>query len=294
MLLGLALLAPGCTDPSGDLDTGDATESADGTGGSDPADGSGNVDEGTGSGGADQGEGSGGDPDPAACSEGDEVSAAFEVDDHDWPQAEEFEIDLDVQCEVVDIGEHDGQIVPPTLQCDDDGTMRTVTITMDDPGFTTPDGHPLLPVLDVGQTVRFRHRGVQDAGGLVDDPAPHASHYVLESFSLHSPEGDLLAAGFRSWGMASDMYAPISITENESFCGEPQPFPDDPERPMLVTFELDGASLPLVGGTAGLLDPEGFGDAGIGIVAAVANTGGCCHTNRNYGVLMIALAQGEG
>ena len=57
ILLGLALLAPGCTDPSGDLDTGDATESADGTGGADPADGSGNVDEGTGSGGADQGEG---------------------------------------------------------------------------------------------------------------------------------------------------------------------------------------------------------------------------------------------
>jgi hypothetical protein len=195
----------------------------------------------------------------------------------------------------VDMGDFDGVSITPTLECDVDGMVRTVAITMNDPGFQTPDGHPLLPAFDVGQPVRFRHEGVQDAGGIVDGVEPHASHYLLESFSLHTPEGRLLAAGFRDWGMAADLHAPVVITEDDTYCGEPQPFPDDPERPMLMTFAVDDASLSLVGGHAGFLDLSGgFGDDGLGIVAEIALAGGCCHTNRQYRVLMVALHQGEG
>lgn len=306
----LGLLAPACAsdpDVDGPLDTSDATDSggaqsAGGTEGAGSTEGAEGTESATGaenpggSGGA-EGESGGADgesggPDPALCDAEGDADASFSIDTDHWPNGEEFEVDFDVQCEVLDMGEADGVTIEPTLECDLDGTPQTVTITMADPQAQTPDGQPLVPAFGVGLPVRLRHSGVQDAGGLVgDDAGPQHAHLLLEQFSMHGDDGHLLAAGFRSWSLPEQMYAPVSIEEQDELCGVLMD-PSDPNLPMGMTFTLDGASLDLVSGHAGLLDTTGSGE-GLWIAAETAEAVSCCHSTRDYALLFVDLVQGS-
>ena len=251
---------PGASDSASD--TGSPTEGAEGG----ATEGEGSASESA----SESGEtdsGSTGEVVPAACVEADpSVSAAFELELVDWPDAISAQHEIDVGCVVESVA--DGPTITTTLQCDVGGEQRVAILKF------------AAPVLDEDYVAGEPVQLISRASDLDEIGLGVFQHVEMRS----AADGRLLVVAVRDEVLAAEWFAPLAV-EVTLPCGPEQGFDAFDPLPMQINFEIpEGPELGLIHGHSGLLD----GGAGFAFDIDVedATTDNCCHNIRFHHVLL--------
>lgn len=219
---------------------------------------------------------------PAACTMPDPaVNAAFAVDLGDWPVENPDAIELrDVACTITDVQSADGNVAT-TLECEDpDAAMHAIAIE--------------IPQTDAGAPTWLGGEGVVMTYLAVRDTELDTGEFHW--LSLHRDTGELLLGAVDSDLLVGsgdvlltppvDGLAPLSLELDEGVCGYTGGVDDDVASHGVI-FGLGEDELELIGGQRGLLQS---GELAYAIDLAVSEIGHCCHSLRNYELVLRSVS----